>query len=38
MELLGHDFYLFHNAGEDSLSVIYRRRDGAYGLLVPVRP
>ena len=35
MELLGHDFYLFHNALENSLSVVYRRRDGAYGLLVP---
>lgn len=35
MELLGHDFYLFHNALENNLSVVYRRRDGAYGLLVP---
>lgn len=35
MELLGHDFYLFHNAVENNLSVVYRRRDGAYGLLVP---
>jgi putative sigma-54 modulation protein len=35
MELLGHDFYLFHYADEDIPSVVYRRRDGAYGLLVP---
>ena len=37
MELLGHDFYLFHNADEDQLNVVYRRRDGAYGLLAPSR-
>lgn len=37
MELLGHDFYLFHNADEDTLSVVYKRRSGDYGLLVPDR-
>ncbi len=37
MELLGHDFYLFHNAEEQGLNVVYRRRDGAYGLLAPER-
>ena len=37
MELLGHDFYLFQNAAEETLSVVYRRRDGAYGLLIPDR-
>jgi putative sigma-54 modulation protein len=37
MELLGHDFYLFHNDLEDSPNVVYRRRDGAYGLLAPDR-
>ena len=35
MELLGHDFYLFHNASEQQLNVLYRRRDGTYGLLAP---
>ena len=35
MELLGHDFFLFHYALEDIPSVVYRRRDGSYGLLVP---
>ncbi|MCC7023464.1 MAG: ribosome-associated translation inhibitor RaiA [Thermomicrobiales bacterium] len=35
MELLGHDFFLFHYADEDIPSVVYRRRDGAYGLLIP---
>lgn len=37
MELLGHDFYLFHNADEDQLNVLYRRRDGTLGLLAPAR-
>lgn len=37
MELLGHDFYLFHNADEDQINVVYRRRDGAYALLAPDR-
>jgi len=35
MELLGHDFFLFHNADESQLNVVYKRRDGAYGLLAP---
>ena len=37
MELLGHDFFLFHSAEEDSLCVVYRRKGGDYGLLVPER-
>jgi putative sigma-54 modulation protein len=37
MELLGHDFFLFHHVDEDIPSVIYRRRDGTYGLLLPER-
>ncbi len=35
MELLGHDFYLFHNADEDQINLLYRRRDGSLGLLAP---
>lgn len=38
MELLGHDFFLFHNADEGQLNVVYKRRDGAYGLLAPDKP
>jgi ribosome hibernation promoting factor len=38
MELLGHDFYLFHNAEEAQINVVYRRHDGTYGLLAPERP
>lgn len=35
MELVGHDFFLFHNMDENELNVLYRRRDGSYGLLAP---
>jgi len=35
MELLGHEFFLFLNAEEAQLNVIYRRRDGNYGVLAP---
>jgi putative sigma-54 modulation protein len=35
MELLGHDFFLFHYVDEDIPSVVYRRRDSTYGLLIP---
>jgi putative sigma-54 modulation protein len=37
MELVGHDFFLFQNADEDQLNVLYRRRDGTFGLLAPAR-
>ena len=35
MELLGHDFFIFHNAETGQINVVYRRRDGGYGLLEP---
>ena len=35
MELLGHSFYVFLNADEDAINVVYRREDGNYGLLQP---
>lgn len=36
MELIGHDFYVFRNAENEEVNVIYRRRDGNYGLIEPV--
>ncbi|MBR4074481.1 MAG: sigma 54 modulation/S30EA ribosomal C-terminal domain-containing protein, partial [Firmicutes bacterium] len=33
MELLEHNFYVFLNMETDSVSVVYKRNDGAYGLL-----
>ncbi len=35
MELLGHDFFLFASVETDQVSVLYRRRDGDYGLIEP---
>lgn len=35
MELIGHDFYVFFNPDSQAVNVIYRRRDGNYGLLLP---
>jgi putative sigma-54 modulation protein len=33
LELLGHDFFLFASEHGDEIDVLYRRRDGDYGLL-----
>lgn len=35
MELLGHDFFLFFNEEANATNLIYRRKDGNYGLLQP---
>jgi putative sigma-54 modulation protein len=35
MELLGHDFYVFYNANQSQINVVYRRKDGSYGLIQP---
>ena len=36
MELLGHTFFLFKNSETNEINVVYRRNDGAYGLLIPI--
>jgi putative sigma-54 modulation protein len=36
MDLLGHDFFLFFNADAGRVNVVYRRKDGGYGLLDPL--
>lgn len=33
MEMLQHDFFLFLNMDTDSVNVVYKRKDGNYGLL-----
>ena len=33
MELLGHDFYVFNNLNEECISVLYKRKDGNYGII-----
>lgn len=35
MELLDHDFFLFRDEETDGICLVYRRNDGAYGLLQP---
>lgn len=35
MEELGHSFFVFVNAENERLGVLYRRRDGDYGLIEP---
>ena len=33
MNLLGHDFFVFKDSTSDSISIIYKRKDGNYGIL-----
>jgi len=35
MELLGHDFFVFFNSEVEGINVLYRRKDGDYGLIQP---
>lgn len=35
MNMLGHKFYMFRNAENNSVSVVYLRNDGGYGLIQP---
>ena len=36
MEMLGHDFFVFTNAATLQVNVLYRRKDGNYGLIEPL--
>ena len=33
LELLGHEFYLFRNIATDKAAVVYKRKNGGYGLI-----
>lgn len=35
MNLLGHEFFMFTNAETNQVNVVYRRKDGNYGLIEP---
>lgn len=35
MNLLGHSFFVFTNAETEQVNVLYRRKDGNYGLIEP---
>ncbi|WP_224243290.1 ribosome hibernation-promoting factor, HPF/YfiA family [Hyalangium gracile] len=38
MNLMNNDFYVFHNVETNAMSVLYRRKDGQYGLIEPHEP
>jgi len=35
LELIGHDFFVFRNDESGEINVVYRRRDGDYGVIEP---
>ncbi len=35
MELLGHGFFVFRNSENDTINVVYKRKDGSFGLIEP---
>ncbi|MGE4283492.1 MAG: ribosome-associated translation inhibitor RaiA [Clostridia bacterium] len=35
MNLLGHQFFVFSNADTEEVNVVYKRKDGNYGLIEP---
>ena len=35
LELIGHDFFVFRNSEAGEVAVVYRRRDGNFGLIEP---
>jgi putative sigma-54 modulation protein len=35
LELVGHDFFVFRSDDSGEINVIYRRKNGGYGLIEP---
>ncbi len=35
MDLIGHSFFVFSNAETDEVNVVYKRKDGSFGLIEP---
>ena len=35
LELVGHDFFVFRSGDSEDVNIVYRRRDGGYGLIEP---
>lgn len=35
MELIGHTFFVFRNGETDEINVVYKRKNGSYGLIEP---
>lgn len=36
MNMIGHEFFMFRNGETGEINVVYRRKDGNYGLLEPI--
>ena len=35
MEMLGHNFFVFLNSETEQVNVVYKRKNGTYGLIEP---
>ncbi len=35
MELLGHNFFVFRDSETEEVNVVYKRKDGEFGLIAP---
>lgn len=35
MDLIGHEFFMFRNAENEEINVVYKRKDGNFGLIEP---
>ena len=35
MDLLGHNFFIYQDAESDEIAIVYKRKDGNYGLIEP---
>lgn len=35
MNMLGHEFFMFSNADDNQVNVVYKRKNGGYGLIEP---
>ncbi|MEG2851887.1 MAG: HPF/RaiA family ribosome-associated protein, partial [Hydrogenoanaerobacterium sp.] len=35
MNMLGHEFYMFRNAEDNEINVVYKRNSGDYGVIEP---
>ena len=33
MEMLGHNFFIYNDVDSETISVVYKRNDGRYGLI-----
>ncbi|MDJ0799054.1 MAG: ribosome-associated translation inhibitor RaiA [Calothrix sp. MO_167.B12] len=38
LQMVGHDFYMFHNSDTGEINVIYERNHGGYGVIQPRNP